>query len=298
MSGRNRLTVEMPTVVVTGVFAAAYLAVVVNHRSIPGPLLLIALVVLGGWHMSIQHEMVHDHPTSWSPINVALGFVPLPLWLPFVRYRDSHLAHHLADLTHPQRDPESFYLMPDDWQAKSAIGRAYVLVLRTLAGRLTLGAIRGIVKYLLSEAVIGSRSRRVATIWMSHIAASVVLCWFLFVKLELSVLVYVLGFSVGGYSLTLLRSYAEHCAVESGTKSAVILASPPVALLYLNNNLHHTHHARPGTAWYDLPALHRSMGSDEIAAAGAGLYPGGYLEVVRRNLFRPFERPDYHLVDV
>ncbi len=66
-----------------------------------------------------------------------------------------------------------------------------------------------------------------------------------------------------------------------------------MALLYLNNNLHHTHHERPGVAWYELPAVHRQMGSDAIAAVGAGLYRGGYTEVARRNMFRPFERPDH-----
>lgn len=293
MSGRKRVAVEMPTAVVIGVFAVLYFVVVLNQSSIPWPLLIAAFAVLGGWHMSIQHELVHGHPTPSRALNVAVGFVPLPLWLPFVRYRDSHLEHHRADLTHPERDPESFYLMPDDWHGRGPVGRAYVLVLRTLAGRLTLGALRGIVKYLITEAALCARSRRVLGIWLTHALASVALCWWLFFVADVSALVYLTGFSLGGYSLTLLRSYAEHCAVESGTRSAVIHASPPMALLYLNNNLHYTHHERPWVAWYELPALHRQIGSDEIAAAGAGLYRGGYAEVARRNLFRPFERPDH-----
>jgi fatty acid desaturase len=68
-----------------------------------------------------------------------------------------------------------------------------------------------------------------------------------------------------------------------------------MALLYLNNNLHHTHHERPGVPWYRIPALHREMGSDEIAAGGAGLYTGGYLQIARQFLFKPFCQPDHPL---
>ena len=68
-----------------------------------------------------------------------------------------------------------------------------------------------------------------------------------------------------------------------------------MALLYLNNNLHHTHHAVPQLAWYKLPALHREMGSDAEADRGAGLYSGGYLEVVRTYFFTPFCQPDHPL---
>jgi fatty acid desaturase len=293
VSGRKWVAVELPTVVVIGVFAALYVVIVLNHRVIPWPLLIVAFALLGGWHMSIQHELVHGHPTPWRALNLAVGFLPLSMWLPFVRYSDSHLEHHITDLTHPERDPESFYLMPDDWRGRGPIGRAYVLVLRTLAGRLTLGALRGIVRYLIAEAMTCTRNRRVLAIWSTHAVATAVLCWWLFLVVGVFAPVYLIGFSIGGYSLTLLRSYAEHCAVESGTQSAVINASPPMALLYLNNNLHHTHHERPGVAWYELPAVHRQMGSDEIAALGAGLYRGGYTEVARRNMFRPFERPDH-----
>jgi fatty acid desaturase len=73
--------------------------------------------------------------------------------------------------------------------------------------------------------------------------------------------------------------------------SAVVHTSPPIALLFLNNNLHHTHHTRPDAAWYRLPELNHELGSDAIAAAGAGLYRGGYAEQWRRFGVRPFCRP-------
>jgi fatty acid desaturase len=61
-------------------------------------------------------------------------------------------------------------------------------------------------------------------------------------------------------------------------------------VLFLFNNLHHTHHARPGVAWYRLPALTEQLGSADVARNGAGFYRG-YVEVVRRFAFRPFDTP-------
>ena len=47
----------------------------------------------------------------------------------------------------------------------------------------------------------------------------------------------------------------------------------------------------PDLPWYRIPAAHRELGSDALAAAGAGLYEGGYLQVVRTYFFRPFHQP-------
>ena len=94
---------------------------------------------------------------------------------------------------------------------------------------------------------------------------------------------------VGG-ALSLLRSFAEHRNVDQGTRSAVVRAGRFFGLLYLNNNLHHTHHTQPWVPWFELPAAHSALDGDRAAAAGAGLYRG-YGEVVRRYLVVPFDRP-------
>jgi fatty acid desaturase len=67
-------------------------------------------------------------------------------------------------------------------------------------------------------------------------------------------------------------------------------AGPLLALLFLNNNLHHTHHARPGAPWYRLPSLARTLRSAEVAAVGAGRYRS-YTDVVRRHFARPLDGP-------
>ena len=105
----------------------------------------------------------------------------------------------------------------------------------------------------------------------------------------LDVWVYLLGAVWLGWSISLMRSFAEHRFVDGGTQSAVVRAGPVLSLLFLNNNLHLSHHARPGVPWYQLPALHATLDADAVAAANAGLYTS-YLDVARRFAVRPFAR--------
>ena len=225
-----------------------------------GRSMLAALALLGGFYMSLQHEALHGHPTGWRGVNTTLAFAPLSFWLPYLGYRSSHMVHHHTDLTDPEIDPESFYLRPDDWSSAGVVKRAYILVTRTMIGRLTIGAVHSIGRYLWHEVrAVASRSpggpplgRPSSRCRCSRLVA--VRCR------RLPVWEYLLGFVVMGQSLTLLRSFVEHCAVPEGTRSAVVKAGPLMSLLYLNNNLHHTHHAEPSTPWYALPELHRSAG--------------------------------------
>jgi fatty acid desaturase len=97
---------------------------------------------------------------------------------------------------------------------------------------------------------------------------------------------YLLGAGWFGASISLVRSFAEHRAVVTGSRTAVVRSGRFFSLLFLNNNLHATHHAHPGLAWYRIPAVHAMSTFDQESAAGAGLYDG-YGEVVRRFCFRP-----------
>ena len=74
-----------------------------------------ALVPLGAWviawQMNLQHEVIHGHPTPWRAVNEAIGVWPLSLWLPYSRYRETHLRHHQdANLTDPFEDPGKLLL--------------------------------------------------------------------------------------------------------------------------------------------------------------------------------------------
>lgn len=286
--------IEWPTVALLGAFFVALGSLIGWQESIPWPLELLGYIYLGGLWMSLGHELLHGHPTPWTPVNTAIGFIPLSLWVPFARYKAMHIKHHLSDLTFPEDDPESFYVAPELWQHAGVVRRTYLLFLRTIPGRLTLGVPRGIIRFWRREIRLAPKGG-VAKPWLLHIVGSVALGWLLFGVLHVSPWVYIIGFCLGGAACTQLRSFLEHAAVPEGTRSAVVKAGPVMSLLFLNNNLHHTHHAEADLAWYRIPALHREIDGDELAARGAGLYKGGYWEVCRTYFFKPFCQPDHPL---
>ena len=88
----------------------------------------------------------------------------------------------------------------------------------------------------------------------------------------------------------MLRSFAEHRMTDTGPRSAIVRSGRFFSLLYLNNNLHHTHHVRPGLPWFELTAADAELAADAEVAAGAGLY-AGYGEIARRYLLHPFDAP-------
>ena len=101
-------------------------------------LLLIPVVVL--W-LSVQHELLHGHPTRWPLVNKILGYAPFAVWYPYTLYRDSHLLHHRdEDLTIPGRDPESRYLSAAHWQGSSLFEQGLHWLNKTVFGRFVLGA--------------------------------------------------------------------------------------------------------------------------------------------------------------
>ena len=291
--GRTRQSIEWPTVLVLLGFGLAYLAVVLFHESIPWPVQLPLFVYLGGLSLSLGHELLHGHPTPWNAVNSTIGYIPLSLWIPFGRYKRSHIKHHKSDLTDPFDDPESTYVPPEVWQAAAPLRRRWMIFLRTTPGRFTVGVPRVILRFWGRE-LRHMGDREVLVPWLIHVALVIPLAWWLFGVVGVNPWVYVFGFVLGGAACSALRSFVEHCATPNGTRSAVVLGGPVVSLLFLNINLHHTHHAVPDVAWYRIPEAHRDMGSDAIAAEGAGFYRS-YFQVLRTYFFTPFCQPDHPL---
>ena len=113
--------VEWPTLVVAVAIAAGFAAVLAWHGRLPLGLVIAALAILGAWYNSLQHEVVHGHPTPWPRFNAALAVIPLGLVVSFATYRSSHLAHHRTpELTDPDVDPESFYVSMRTWSGAAA----------------------------------------------------------------------------------------------------------------------------------------------------------------------------------
>lgn len=284
-STRTSTRVEWPTIAVAGSIAGGFAAMVAVHERLPIGVTIAVFGVLSAWYGSLRHEVVHGHPTPWPRVNMMIIAAPLSLTEPFWHYRVDHLRHHGSDdLTSPQWDPESQYLSAAAWDRTGPFVRGARVVNTTLAGRMIIGpwfAAATVVRDLARDWSMRRRRASIVRFLVADVAviAGAHLAGF-------SVWQFILGVAYLGTSLTLVRSYTEHRAVPDGSRTAVVGGRGFWAVLFLNNNLHVTHHRQPGLAWYELPAAHAAGDADRVAAEGAGLYRG-YGEVFRRFLFRP-----------
>ncbi len=283
--------VEWPTVVLAAAIYGGWIVLTFHGATIPAWLAVPAGGWLIAWHSSLQHEVLHGHPTRTGWLNTLIGLPPIGLWCPYHRYRDTHLQHHRNQhLTDPHEDPESRYLSAAAWARLGPAGRLLQRVRRTLLGHLLLGPAAMIGGFLAAEAQAGwAGDRRVRRAWAIHLAASLpVLAW-LWLH-EMNPWTYA-GMIYAGTALTQLRVFAEHrAAADWRQRTASVEGGGPLAWLFLFNNLHVAHHSRPGLAWYRLPAYH-AANRGRFAAENGGLVYRGYGEIARRFLLWPAAEP-------
>jgi fatty acid desaturase len=284
--------IEWPTLALAATIYGGWLALTFWHAALPWWVAYPALAWLVAWHASLQHEVLHGHPTRSRRINDALGFVPLELWLPYHIYRVSHLRHHDdVRLTDPLDDPESRYWLPEQWGLLSRPGRLLFLAQNTFLGRLLLGPvwIIGRFFYFQSRALAQGHpgSRRV---WVPHLlGVAAVLAW-VWGVCGMHPLLYVIGVVYPAASLMLIRSFAEHRAAEGVRERIAIVENAPVlGLLFLYNNLHLVHHAWPEMPWWRIPRVYRAH-RDRMVAANGGLVYDGYRDVARRFWLTPHDK--------
>ena len=278
---------ELPTWAVVATIYGGFVALTWHYRDLPWGLVAVLGALLVAWQGSLQHEAVHGHPTRFEWLNALIAGLPLNIWLPYKIYRSWHRAHHRAQiLTCPRDDPESFYLTPASWSRAGPARRAILTLHNSLAGRLLLGPPLLIGSFLIAEGryLIGGDRRHLGA-WLTQVLGIAVLVFWLSVC-GLPIWFYLLAIVWPAVSMTLLRSYHEHRpSRRPEERTATVLAAPPLALLYLNNNLHAAHHARPDLAWYDLPRFHRE------ALREKGYIVPGYGWLFRCFLFRPKDIP-------
>ncbi|MEQ8815217.1 MAG: fatty acid desaturase [Thalassobaculum sp.] len=245
------------------------------------------------WQASLQHEVLHGHPTPNAALNRWIAGPPLALWLPYERYRATHLQHHVDErLTDPLDDPESFYVTADAWDRAGPLHRAMLYALNTLAGRLLLGPPWVVARFLLTEARgIRRGDRALRRAWGRHLLQAAAVVALLQGLLGLPVWLYVLAVAWPGTALMLLRSFAEHrTAGDPAHRSAIVESRGPLAWLFLSNNLHALHHERPGLPWFVLAKIY-DANRDAVLTRNGGYRLDGYREVARRWLLTPRDHP-------
>jgi len=249
--------VEWPTLLMLALTYAVWSAgtIVWDHSAL---LSIVLTAVAVAQFSSLQHEVLHGHPFENQWINEALVFPALALVVPYIRFKDTHLQHHYdPNLTDPYDDPESNYLDPKVWEARSRFAQKILRLNNTLLGRMVLGPAVGTWYFVKGDiALMRAGDARVRMAWgLNAVGVAMVLAW-LWTVGSMPVLAYVLAVYLG-MSLLKIRTFLEHRAHELFRARTVIIEDRgPLSYLFLNNNFHVVHHCMPNVPWYDLPGLY------------------------------------------
>ncbi len=295
---KSRQSVEWPTVcLMVGVYGS-WLGVTFFQADMPWWIFAPAAVWLVAWQTSLQHEILHGHPTRWRQVNRCIASFSFILWLPYETYRLTHLLHHRDErLTDPFDDPESYYWSEEQWQALSPLQVRLVQAQTTLLGRMVLGPLWIIPRFIGAEMrALRSKSIAARGSWVSHVVPTgLILFWLLYVC-QINLGFYLLCVVYPATSLMLLRSFAEHRAADAQKERTAIVENAGIfGWLFLFNNLHCAHHEDPTMPWYAIPAWYRENRTRLLQENG-GLVYQGYGEIVRRYLLHPHDAPLHPLL--
>ncbi len=283
----NTSAVEWPTVLLLAVTYALWAVGTTWAASVWLPLGmgLTALAIIQ--FSSLQHEIIHGHPFPSQRLNDALVFPALMPYVPYERFRTTHLQHHYDPaLTDPYDDPESNYQDPAVWARMSPLAQKLLRLNNALLGRMVLGPIIGTVLFVRSDLrLMRDGDAAIRRAWALHgIGVLLVLGW-LWTIGSMSVLAYLVTAYLA-YAVLKIRTYLEHRAHEAARARTVLVEDRgPLALLFLNNNLHVVHHTHPSVPWYRLPALY-AANRDQYLRRNEGYRYANYGEVFRRYFLK------------
>lgn len=215
---------------------------------------LVLVLVL---QSSLSHEVLHGHPFKSQKINDALAIVSLGLFIPYIRFRDTHLAHHIDErLTDPYDDPETNFCDPAVWLKMAKWHQVMMRANNTLLGRMLIGPVISQVIFMRGDwREIRGGNREIAMVWFIHALGCLgVLVAVMMSAISIWIYLVCCYFTI---SILKIRTFLEHRAHEDPIARTVIIDDAgPLAFLFLNNNLHAVHHMHPQVAWFDLPNLY------------------------------------------
>jgi len=257
---------------------------------LPLGLVIALLAALIAFHSSLQHEVLHGHPFKAAWLSDLTVFPALGLFVPYLRFKDTHLAHHYdPNLTDPYDDPECNYLDAVKWDTLPRPARLLLWMNNTLLGRMLIGpAISLISFYGCDLRRMAKGDKRVIRSYAEHgVSVALVLAWVTTLS-TLPLWAYALSAYLA-MSLLKIRTFLEHQAHErAAARSVIIEDRGPLAFLFLNNNYHAVHHAHPQVVWHKLPQLFRDRRAQFLQRNGGYRY-ASYADVFAKHLFRTKE---------
>lgn len=281
---------EWPTLIV---LVAAYGAWICGTLAwaLPGFFGAVLSVVLTGVAIaqfsSLQHEVLHGHPFKWQWLNELLVFPALMLFIPYFRFKDTHLQHHYDPaLTDPYDDPESNFIDPEVWRKTPKAMQSLLIFNNTLLGRMLVGPALGSYHFLRGElALILAGNRRVWLAWvLNMMGVAMVFFWLEWVDMSFAAYFLAVYLSV---ALLKIRTFLEHRAHDLARARTVIIESRgPLSYLFLNNNFHAVHHMHPKLPWYEVPQIYADR-RDHYQRCNDTYVYASYIDVFRAHFFKP-----------
>lgn len=251
------------------------------------PLGMVLAVVGIALHSSLTHEVLHGHPFRNQFLSDLTVFPAIGIFVPYYRFRDTHLAHHNdMILTDPYDDPESNYLDPKVWARLPGWRKALLRFNNLLIGRLLIGPALGQISFMVADwRAIRAGDRAVLWAWLWHVPALALAFWWAVAVADMPVWAFVMS-AYAAYAVLKIRTFLEHQAHERARGRTVIIEDHgPLAWLFLYNSLHVVHHMHPQVPWYHLPRLFAAH-RDQYLARNEGYYFRSYREIFRKFFLR------------
>jgi fatty acid desaturase len=280
---RQTRAFEWPTLGLYALTYAAFTLLTIYAENLPAFLVIILLAMTLALHSSLQHETLHILEPRWPIFGYLIAAPALGLAIPYDRFRDLHLAHHVNEvLTDPYDDPETNYLTDEIWVTLSPFTQAVLRFNNTLIGRVLVGPMVGQIAFISNDLrAIRTGDKKTLLGWLKFIPAVIIVLAWLFVFSSISPVQYVIA-CYCALSILKIRTYIEHRAHEMANSRSVIVEDRGLlALLFLNNNFHAVHHAHPTIPWYNLPSAFRAQRA-KFLSQNNGYYFANYFTVMRR----------------
>jgi fatty acid desaturase len=283
------LAIEWPTVMLVAGCYGIWLAAGTIGWTFSPLLAIVGLAIAIALQSSLMHEAAHGHPTRNGFVNEILVGLPIGLVYPYRRFKKLHLCHHADErLTDPFDDPESYYQA--FWKYEELPGwlRALLSFNNTMVGRFLIGPALSNVAFLASDLkLLRAGDVSVQRAWRHHLVGLAVLLPILVFAFQMPLWLYLVPVYFG-QSLIAIRTFAEHQWSERPDGRTIIVERSPLALLFLNNNLHLVHHKQPTVPWYELPRLFRARREEWVRMNGGYVFPN-YLALFRAFALKPKE---------
>lgn len=280
---------ECPTWLLIGTIYSAWFGTALHARCLGLPATVSLLCIISAWYLSLQHELIHGHPTRFAWVNALFGFTPLAVWSPYAIYRRSHLEHHAtSELTDPKLDPESHFVSAVAWQRANSLVRLLFVVRTTFVGHVLIGPAFGVASCARdSWRKIGNGDFGEASIWIAHLLMLAKLVAWLKTACGISAPLFIGGVGYPALCIASIRSFREHrYHPDPACRTVVNLAALPWRALFLNNNFHAVHHHLPGVPWYALGVVYRSR-ADDYQRNNGGYVVHGYRQWLRQFALTP-----------